>query len=156
LRSQGLRAEPLPNVAADYGPEQVTGKLQFQPNAAPLPKEGWLVTGWFEKVEEGHAAIEATVGFGKGTGQATADVAVSDLAQDPAQMFLVVGSGSRAKKMPGGLATMNPYVMAAKFVIAKRQGMEKDVKNLGTQIAKSLVEYIKHPPVPIPATPPPK
>jgi hypothetical protein len=72
-------------------------------------------------------------------------VVVSDLASDPAQAFLVMRSGSRAKKAPGGLVTMNPYVMAAKFVINKRQGMEKEVKSLGQQIAKSLAEYINQP-----------
>jgi len=45
--------------------------------------------------------------------------------------------------MPGGLVTMNPYVMAAKFVMNKRNGTEKDVKSLGAEIAKSLCQYIQ-------------
>jgi len=55
---------------------------------------------------------------------------------------MVMGSGSRAKKMPGGLIMMNPYVMAAKFVIDKRHGTEKDVKSLGAEIVKGVVAYI--------------
>ena len=146
LKSEGLRAEFLPNVSANYMPDQASGRIRFLPGSSSLPKEGWLVTGWFEKVEKGNAAVEATVGFGKGSGSATADVVVSDLARDPAQPLLVMGSGSRAKKMPGGLVTMNPYVMAAKFVMNKRQGTEKEVKSLGTEIAKSLVQYINRGP----------
>ncbi len=142
LKSKGIHAELLPSTAADYMPDQADGRLQFLPGCPPLPQDGWLVTGWFEKVVEGNAALTATVGMGKGAGNATADVAVSDLTHDPAQPFLIIGSGSRAKKAPGGLATMNPYVMAAKFVINKREGMEKEVKSLGKEIAKSLVKYI--------------
>jgi hypothetical protein len=148
LKNEGLRTEALPSVRANYMPDQAGGRIQFLAGGDSLPKEGWLLTGWFEKVEEGKAAVEATVGFGKGTGTATADVVLSDLAHDPGRPFLVMGSGSRAKKMPGGLVTMNPYVMAAKFVINKRQGMEKDVKSLGTEIAKGLAQYIDHRPPP--------
>jgi hypothetical protein len=142
LKKEGLQAEYLPDLHAQYLPDQTAGRIRFASDSAPLPKQGWLVTGWFEKLEEGSAAVEATVGMGKGSGQATADVVVSDLARDPAQPFLIVGSGSRAKKMPGGLVTMNPYVMAAKFVVNKRQGTEKEVKSLGIEIAESLVRYI--------------
>lgn len=142
LERDGLRAERLPDLSTEYRPDQAEGKLQIPHGRSALPTSGWMLTGWFERVEEGNAAVEATVGFGKGSGHATADVAISDLAVDATQPFLVMGSGSRAKKSPGGLVTLNPYVMAAKFVISKRQGMEKDVQSLGKQIAKGVVEYI--------------
>lgn len=143
LRQADLRAEYLQEVHAEYYPGQTNGRIQFSSNSAPLPKEGWLVTGWFEDVQQGQSAVKATVGFGAGSGKAEADVAVSDLARDPSVPMMVMGSGSRARKMPGGLVTMNPYVMAAKFVIDKRHGTEKDVKSLGAEIAKSLVAYMK-------------
>ncbi len=142
LKDKGLRAESLPNVHAEYVSSQGGGQIQFTPGGSSLPKEGWLMAGWFEKVEEGRAAVEATVGFGAGSGKVEVEVMVSDLAGDPGQPFLVMGSGNRTKKMPGGLVTMNPYVMAAKFVLDRRQGTEKDVKNLGAEIAKSLIQYI--------------
>lgn len=145
LKSKGLTAEYLPSVFPDCAPEAV-GLMQFAPGSAPLPKDGWLVLGWFEKVEEGQAAVEATVGFGAGAGKAEADVAVADLARSPGQPFLILGSGGRTRKMPGGVVTLNPYVMAAKFVIERRKGTEKDVKNLGKAIAESLVQYIEHGP----------
>lgn len=142
LRSAGLNAEYLPNVHAEYIPPETGGRLRFVPGTPPLPSVGWLVTGWFEDIAEGKAAVEATVGFGAGSGHAEAAVAVSDLARDAGQPFIVMGSGSRTRHMPGGLITKNPYVMAAKFVMDRRNGTEKDVKSLGTDIAKSLVEYI--------------
>lgn len=145
LKSKGLTAEYLPSVLPDCKSEAV-GLMQFAPGSVPLPKAGWLVLGWFEKVEEGQAAVEATVGFGAGAGKAQADVAVADLAHNSGQPFLILGSGSRTRRMPGGVVTLNPYVIAAKFVIERRKGTEKDVKNLGTAIAKSIVQYIEHGP----------
>ncbi|HPA21534.1 MAG TPA: DUF4410 domain-containing protein [Verrucomicrobiae bacterium] len=142
LRSAGLNAEYLPNVQAEYIPPETGGRLRFVPGTPPLPGVGWLVTGWFEEVKEGAAAVEATVGFGAGSGKAEAAVAVSDLARDAGQPFIVLGSGSRTRRMPGGLIAKNPYVMAAKFVMDRRNGTEKDIKSLGTNIAKNLVEYI--------------
>ncbi|MFA7004035.1 MAG: DUF4410 domain-containing protein [Verrucomicrobiia bacterium] len=144
LRKAGLRAEYLQETHAEYYPAQTNGRIQFAASNAPLPREGWLVTGWFEEVQEGQSAVKATVGFGAGAGKSEADVAVSDLARDPSVPIMVMGSGSRARKMPGGLVTMNPYVMAAKFVMDKRSGTEKDMRSLGAEVAKSLVNYINH------------
>ena len=146
LRKAGFRAEYLQEIHAEYYPGQAEGRIQFAASNAPLPREGWLVTGWFEEIQEGQSAVKATVGFGAGSGKAEADVAVSDLSRDPTVPIMVMGSGSRSKKMPGGLIMMNPYVMAAKFVIDKRHGTEKDVKSLGADVVKGLVGYINQSP----------
>lgn len=145
LGSAGLNAQYLPNIQAEYVPPQTGGVIQFAPGMAPLPRAGWLVTGWFEEIKEGQAAVQATVGFGAGSGKAEAAVAVSDLAADPAQPLVVLGSGSRTRRMPGGLITKNPYVMAAKFVLDRRRGTEKDIKSLGTNIANGIINYLKKP-----------
>jgi hypothetical protein len=44
--------------------------------------------------------------------------------------------------MPGGLVTLNPYAMAAKFVLARGE-TERDVKAMGAAIAKALVQYLR-------------
>lgn len=144
LKKAGLRAEHLRDVRADYCPVQTKGRIQFAAGGAPLPKEGWLVAGWFEDLREGESAVTATVGLGAGSGKAQAAVAVSDLARDPAAPFMVIGSGSRVRRMPGGLLTMNPYVMAGKFVFDKATSTEKDMRSLGADVAKSLTNYLKH------------
>ncbi|MFA5189172.1 MAG: DUF4410 domain-containing protein [Verrucomicrobiia bacterium] len=142
LRKAGFRSEYLQEIHTVYYPGQSDSRIQFAASNAPLPREGWLLTGWFEEIQEGQSAVKATVGFGAGAGKAEADIAVSDLARDPSLPIMVMGSGNRAKKMPGGLIMMNPYVMAAKFVIDKRHGTEKDVKSLGAEIVKGVVAYI--------------
>jgi hypothetical protein len=143
LKKAGLRAERLRDVRADYCPVQTKGRIQFAAGNASLPKEGWLVAGWFEELREGESAVSATVGFGAGAGKAQADVAVSDLGRDPGAPFMVIGSGSRVRRMPGGLLTMNPYVMAGKFVFDKATSTEGEMRTLGADVARSLVSYIK-------------
>jgi hypothetical protein len=143
LKKAGLRAERLRDVRANYCPVQTKGRIQFAAGNASLPKEGWLVAGWFEELRESDSAVTATAGLGAGSGKALADVAVSDLGRDPSAPFMVIGSGSRVRRMPGGLLTMNPYVMAGKFVFDKATSTEKDMRSLGADVAKSLVNYIK-------------
>jgi hypothetical protein len=93
-------------------------------------------------VQEGNRVQEATVGFGAGSGKISIEVVVSDLAGDPRQPFLCIGSDNAKHRMPGGLVAMNPYAMAAKFVLA-RGGTERDVKAMGSAIAQCLVQYIR-------------
>ena len=147
LKGKGLRAEPVLGLRLDCSPEAV-GAVKLSQESAPFPEDGWLVLGWLETIEEGNSAVQATVGFGAGAGNAQASVVVVDLAKDPGQPFLSLGSRSPARRMPGGAISLNPYVVGAKFVIERRKGMEKDIKKLGTTIAQSLVQYIEHGPPP--------
>jgi hypothetical protein len=117
-------------------------RQEFFPAHAELPREGWLLGGWFEQVQEGNRVEAATVGFGHGSSRVSIEVIVSDLAGDPRQPFLVIGSENAQHNMPGGLVTMNPYAMAAKFVLARGQ-TDRDVKAMGAAIAKTLVQYLE-------------
>ncbi len=134
LNDAGLKAERRPNpdgLRNDYIPADVN-----------LPKEGWLIAGWFSKVDEGNRALNATVGFGTGQDSVDIDVMVYDLAKSSRESFLHFYSGTKPKHAPGGLVTMNPYSMAVKFVLSKG-ATEKDVKKQGKAIARSLLESIK-------------
>jgi hypothetical protein len=127
---------------AEYRPGTNGLRTDFFPTSTMLPPDGWLLGGWFEQVQEPNRAGEATVGFGAGAGQSSIAVVVSDLAGDPRQPFLVIGSESAAKRMPGGLVALNPYAMAAKFVLSRGE-TEREVKALGAAIASAVVEYIQ-------------
>jgi hypothetical protein len=106
---------------------------------APLPAEGFVVGGEFVQVDEGNRLKRAVVGFGAGASEVLVQVAVYDLAQSRDQPILVYGTGSGSKPMPGGIVSMNPYAMAAKYVMS-RNASEKDVRKLGRQIAKDLAQ----------------
>jgi hypothetical protein len=127
---------------AEYRPNASGLRADFFPSAANLPKEGWLLGGWFERVQEGNRVAEAAIGFGAGSGQVAIEVAVSDLAGDPRQPFLFLGSENAHQRMPGGLVALNPYAIAAKFVLTRGE-TERDVKAMGAAIARSVAQQIE-------------
>ena len=141
LKKAGYNAQTLPS-SDGFRPD-------FIPPDVTFPPTGWLVGGWFTKVDEGNRAMQAVVGFGMGAESADTQVVVSDLTKDPRAPFLFIGSatGMTGNMMPGGIVSKNPYVMAAKFVIS-RGATERDVKRQGTAIGEDIVKYIKNGPVP--------
>jgi uncharacterized protein DUF4410 len=112
------------------------------PPGASLPQDGWLIRGHFVKVEEGNAAASAVVGFGMGAPHLEVVGDVSDLRTDPPVSFLTFGGTNKTRRMPGGIITKNPYVIAAKFVLAKG-ATERDVKQLATQMAGEIVTSLQ-------------
>ena len=134
LNEAGLHAEPL------HG--QAEFRSEFVPAGADLPKEGWVLGGWFTKVDEGNRAMQATVGFEMGAEEIETQVVVADLSKDLHQPFLFMGSGTGPHHMPGGLITKNPYAMAAKYVMS-RGATERDVKKQGKAIAQDLIHYLQ-------------
>lgn len=110
-----------------------------QPRGALLAADGLAVDGQFMQVDEGNRLKRAVVGFGAGATQVLVQVAVYDLSQSREQPILVYGTGTGTKPMPGAVVTLNPYAMAAKYVLS-RNATEKDVRKLGKQIAKDLAQ----------------
>ena len=109
------------------------------PREAALPADGFVVGGEFLEMDEGNRLKRAVAGFGAGSTEVLVKVAVYDLAQSREQPILVYGTGSGSKPMPGAVVSMNPYAMAVKYVMS-RNATEKDVRNLGKQIAKDLAQ----------------
>jgi Domain of unknown function (DUF4410) len=110
-----------------------------EPPGAPWPAEGLVVSGEFMQVDEGNRLKRAMVGFGSGASEVLVQVAVYDLAQSREQPILVYGTGTGSRPMPGAVVAMNPYAMAARYVLS-RNATEKDLRRLGKQIAKDLAQ----------------
>ncbi len=114
-------------------------------SGAALPAEALLVHGQFLEVDEGNRLRRAVVGFGAGASEILVEVSVFDLARSAQQPVVTFGTGTGSKPLPGAIITMNPYVMAAKFVLS-RNATDKDVKKLGKNIARHLAEIeVQHP-----------
>jgi len=103
----------------------------------PWPADGLVVSGEFLEVDEGNRLKRAVIGFGSGATEVLVQVAIFDLVQSREQPILVYGAGTGSKPMPGAIVTLNPYAMAAKYVLA-RNATEKEVRKLGKQIARDL------------------
>jgi hypothetical protein len=109
------------------------------PAGAPLPASGWLVRGAFTEAGEGSAVRRAVVGFGAGAPKMEVQVGVSDLADQPEAPFAILGTATDAARLPGGILSRNPYVIAAKFVLEKG-APDRDVKATAQAIADRIVE----------------
>jgi len=133
-RLASLLAETIANELVDLKIPASRGSV-----GAPLPADGLVVVGEFLQVDEGNRLKRAVVGFGAGATEVLVQVAVYDLAQSRENPILVYGTGTGSKPTPGAVVSMNPYAMAAKYVLS-RNATEKDVRRLGKQIAKDLAQ----------------
>ena len=112
---------------------------------SPLPHQGWLVSGKVLTVDEGNRLRRAVIGFGQGASDAQLYVAVSDLTKTDSPPFTELNVDSSTGNAPGAIVTLNPYVAAAKFVLAKNPS-EKDVQRAGVAIADALAKAAENAP----------
>jgi hypothetical protein len=111
------------------------------PTGGALPAEGWLVRGVFTEADSGETLRRAIIGFGSGKTDMEVQVGVSDLAAPhPTESFLVFGTITDPSRLPGGVVTRNPYVVAAKFVLEKG-APRRDVEHTAKTIADELVKF---------------
>ena len=110
------------------------------PPGRALPPDGWLVRGVFTEIDTGSTLRRAVIGFGSGKTDMEVQVGVSDLAANPTESFLVFGTVTDPSRLPGGAVTRNPYVVAAKFVLAKG-APQRDVQHTAKTIADELVKF---------------
>lgn len=108
-----------------------------------LPKNGWLVKGEFNVVDEGNRLERAEIGFGQGATQMDVAVHVYDLAgKNPTTAFADFDTTKNPGMKPGGAVTMNPYAAAAKFHMEKN-ATAKDIKQTGSEIAEEIAKLGK-------------
>jgi hypothetical protein len=107
---------------------------------APLPKDGWLVRGVFTEAASGEAPRRAIIGFGSGASEMEVQVGVNDLANNPEQSFAVFGTITDPSRLPGGVVTRQPYVVAAKFVL-EQGAPERDIDHTAQAIANELIKF---------------
>lgn len=112
------------------------------PQGQAIPDHGWLVRGHFITVDEGNRVRRAVIGFGEGATEMQIEFEVFELGRNPLAPFLVSNAEAGSGKKPGAIVTMNPYVAAAKFVLA-RNASENDVRQAGSEIALTIIKYMQ-------------
>lgn len=160
-RLRGRMGERMPHPMANANPEQQVAKIvtelnkslishlkdkgfiaqRLEPDGlASIPQSGWLLQGVFTEVDEGNRLKRATMGFGQGATQMDVQVSINDLAStNPKEPFIVFGTVTDPKKIPGAIVTMNPYVAAAKFVLEKN-ATDKDIQKTAEQIVNEILK----------------
>ncbi|MCW5892148.1 MAG: DUF4410 domain-containing protein [bacterium] len=146
LQRRAAADQPTPEGVSDTLEAAITSGLdeanlgipvyRLAPGAPP-PEHGWLVTGDVVSVDPGNRAERAAVGFGAGAATAKVDVSV-DAIDGPRRIPAIrMSTAADSGHMPGGAVTMNPYVIAAKFVLG-RNATAKDLQRLGGAIAQEI------------------
>jgi hypothetical protein len=106
----------------------------------------WIVRGQFVVVDQGSRAMQAGIGFGAGQSHVEVRAQLYTLS-DPDNPFLVFDTNGASGHTPGAVLIPNPYVAAAKFVMAKKEP-EKETKKIGKQMAVEIGKFMTHEGIP--------
>lgn len=109
---------------------------------SPLPQQGWLVRGYFAKINEGNRVRRSVIG--SGTGQTDLQVVtwIDTLPVGPdAGPVDSTQTTARSSRMPGAAVTLNPYAAAAKFVLAG-QDLERNTRDTADKIADTVAARV--------------
>jgi uncharacterized protein DUF4410 len=107
-----------------------------------IPADCWLMRGEFDKLSEGNRLQQSVIGFGAGQPEVEVSGAIVATQAGTATTILGFGDESQQHRMPGGIVTRNPYVIAAKFVMS-RHATGRDVQQLGASLASEIVSYMR-------------
>jgi hypothetical protein len=100
----------------------------------------WIVRGQFVIVDQGSRAMQAGIGFGAGQSHVEVQAQLYTLS-DPDHPFLVFDTNGASGHLPGAVVIPNPYVAAAKFVMAKKEP-EKETKKIGKEMAVEIGKFM--------------
>ena len=133
-------AEMAENLTDDLEKAGVDAR-RVLPGAALSPT-GWEVRGVFLSVDEGNRLRRAMVGFGAGQTDFQVAVSLDDLSTPTLPPLYESTEQGLSKDKPGAFIKLNPYVIAAKFVMAGHDE-KSTIKNTAQQISDSVVEKLK-------------
>jgi hypothetical protein len=121
--------------------QKVGYKAQRLKSDDPKPTSGVWLHGIFTQVEEGSRLQRAVIGFGSDQAKMELFVTLTNLASPEKPLYTNSQEGA-SKDKPGAIITMNPYVAAAKFVMAKN-APENTVKSTASAISKDIVVHLQ-------------
>ncbi|MBU6508382.1 MAG: DUF4410 domain-containing protein [Alphaproteobacteria bacterium] len=103
----------------------------------PLPVSGWLVRGVFLQVDAGNRVRRAALGFGAGATDLQVATSIDQLGAAAPQPLYTVDTNAQSGKLPGAVVTLNPYVAAARFVMAGKD-LDRNAKDTAAKIADQV------------------
>ncbi len=146
LRSATHARSADQNAAALAGAivKQLTGAgltARYLGPGEPVPASGWLIGGMYYSRDPG-GRIQSLLSSASGNGggdnnNVEVSVTIADAAGNPNVPFAAIGSED-AIRGQGTVASWNPYIVAAKFVIKKVEGTT-GVDSLAKDIAAQIV-----------------
>lgn len=106
-----------------------------------VPRNGWLVTGEFVRVNTGSRVLRAGIGLGAGGSKMETRVSVFDMSGN-GQPFLTFETTGGSNAMPGMLTSTSPYGAAWNIVMQSMMGVTDDAARTSRMIAGELNSYM--------------
>lgn len=103
----------------------------------PLPAAGWLVRGVFLQVDAGNRLRRAALGFGAGATDLQVASTTDQLGAGAPRPLYTLDTHAQSGKLPGAAVTLNPYVAAARFVMAGKD-LDRNAKDTAAKIADQV------------------
>jgi len=107
-----------------------------------LPGQATAAAGWQVRGDDGNRLQRAMVGFGAGQNDLQVAVTLDDLSTPDLPPLYESTEEGKSKDKPGAFIKLNPYVIAAKFVMAGHDETST-IKNTAQQISDSVVAKLK-------------
>jgi hypothetical protein len=123
------------------GIDKHVAPAQRASNTKGLPKNGWLVTGEFVRVNTGSRILRSGVGLGAGGSKMETRVSVFDLASS-AQPFLTFETTGGSNAMPGLITSTGPVSAAFSMTTQAMMGVTDDAARTSRMITGELSEYL--------------
>lgn len=112
------------------------------PPGAPVPPSGYRVRGVFLNVDEGNRLRRAVVGFGAGQNDLQVAVSLDDLSSPQQGPLYESVEESTSRDKPGAIVKLNPYVIAAKFVLDGRDE-HSTIERAAAQISETVAGRLR-------------
>ena len=117
---------------------------------APLPRGNyWLITGRFDRVNQGSRLLRSVVGFGAGGTKLDMSVVVYDLSKTTPRPILLIETTGGSNATPGAIGTAAYFATGVTALFAAgnlfegtRSGLTFDTIRTTREVAASLSEFL--------------
>lgn len=108
--------------------------------SARAPRDGWLVTGRFTRINEGSRILRMAIGLGAGGTKMETRVAVSSSGRR--EPFLRFGTTGGSGATPGAATNPIPFSSAPTAALQSRLGVTDDAARTARVITNELLTYL--------------
>ncbi len=120
---------------------------------ADLPTgKAWLITGEFDRVNQGSRVLRAGIGFGAGGTKVVATANVYDLSTNPPTPLFAVRTSGGSNAMPGIILNANPLTVAGPIIfgiggaiagggVGLLPGLTADLRRTAREITATISAY---------------
>ncbi len=137
-------------IRADFAARLGTRLTKFIAPAEILPADAkpprgnyWLITGRFDRVNQGSRALRALIGLGAGGTKMETTTTVLDLRTAPPRPFLELKTTGGSNAGPGMIATLSIFTAVPTAVSqAVSTGITMDANRTARMITAALSEYL--------------